>query len=97
LPERTAIVRIVEQDENVIQAVVQTSDGEVPLTANLTKESRRLFLSKIHVEGKGLTGAMIKEAAKELGRKEGVAEPDQRPLDLRRRHRRNSEADSSQG
>ncbi len=42
--------------------------------ANLTEEPHRLLLSRIHVEGKGLTRAIIRIAAKELGRSHGVGE-----------------------
>jgi hypothetical protein len=74
LAERTAIVRIIEEDGNVMHAVVQTAAGPVTVMANVIREPHRLLLAQIHVEGTGLTGAIIKEAAKELGLKNGVSE-----------------------
>ena len=74
MAERTAILRIVEEDENVIHAVVQTSIGEVTVMANMVREPHRLLLNQIHIEGKGLTRVIIKKAANELGIKEGVGE-----------------------
>lgn len=72
MAEKAPIVRVLEEDENVIHAIVQTPIGEVTLMANVIRDPHRLVLNQIHVEGKGLTRAIIKRAAKELGLAEGV-------------------------
>jgi hypothetical protein len=74
MAERSPILRIVEEDNNVMHTIFKTTPGDVTVMMNVAREPGRLVLSQIHVEGNGLTRAIIKRAARELGLMEGVDE-----------------------
>jgi hypothetical protein len=42
--------------------------------ANIVKEGDKLVLTKVHVNGEGLTIGDIRQAARELGREQGVSQ-----------------------
>jgi RHS repeat-associated protein len=69
-----SILKILEQDADAIHAVIQTSKGPIEVMANMTKEGDKLVLKEVHVgEGVRLTNGEIRQAARELGRQEGVS------------------------
>ena len=69
-----SILKIIEQDADAIHAVIQTSKGPIEVMANMTKEGDKLVLKEVHVgEGVRLTNSEIRQAARELGRQEGVS------------------------
>jgi hypothetical protein len=69
-----ATLEIIEEDENVLHASIETSFGRVTIMANITLDGGKLLLNQIHVEGRGLTRAIMKRAAEELGNRKGAAE-----------------------
>lgn len=69
-----SILKIIEQDADAIHAVIQTSKGPIEVMANMTKEGHKLVLKEVYVgEGVRLTNSEIRQAARELGRQEGVS------------------------
>jgi len=74
LAQEPAILKILEEDGNVLHAVIQTAEDPVTVMANVIREPTRLVLDKVHVEGEGLTRAIIRKAANELGTKHGTEE-----------------------
>lgn len=74
MAEQPALLRIIEEDRNVLHAVIQTTEDLVTIMANVVRQPTRLVLDKVHVEGGGLTRAIIRKAATELGSMKGVDE-----------------------
>ena len=70
---KSDILTIAERDEDVVHAVVRTATGTVTVFATVTRREDTLHLSQVHVEGQGLTRAVIKQAAREMGHIEGAA------------------------
>jgi len=69
-----SIVNILEEEPGAINFAVATAKGNVEVMANTAKEGDKLILSNVHVSGEGLGVAATKQAARELGAREGVRE-----------------------
>ncbi len=57
----------------MLHALVQTAAGYCTVLATLARAGKTLTLQQVHVEGRGMTRSVIKQAATELGLKEHVA------------------------
>jgi hypothetical protein len=67
-------MRILERDGDTICAELDTTVGPVVLVANVLLAGRSLVFDGVHVDGRGLTLARIRELAKVAGQVEDVEE-----------------------
>jgi len=69
-----SIVTILEEEPGAISLSIKTAKGEVEVMASMAKDGDKLVLSNVHVSGEGLGPGLTKQAARELGAREGVSE-----------------------